>query len=153
MKIIPVLCAVFTIAVVPVFSKGETTVGFAFGDGFRMSAPETVTNGIPVNRSVCITNMVSTTSRVDVAAEVVAIRYNGDCVAEIFRSAVTNILASGEQKCISFSLPPDWVPIDVDDIDVIEFSTGISLRDVSRFSANWIHANYVGATSIVDAAE
>ena len=46
-----VFSAVFAIVIVPVFCAGEATVAFDFGDGFRMSAPETVTNGIPVNWS------------------------------------------------------------------------------------------------------
>ena len=126
---------------------------FSFGDGFRMSAPETVTNGIPINWSVCVTNTMSATSRVDVAAEVAAIGYDGSLIAEIFRSATTNVLIVGEFRQLSFALPSDWAPTSTNDFDLIEFSVGISLRDQNRFSANWIRADYVALTNQVEIVE
>ena len=153
MKSMLVLSAFFSIVMVSDFSRGETTVEFAFGDGFRMSAPETVTNGIPVNWSVCVTNTMATTSRVDVAAEVAAIGYDGSLIAEIFRSATTNVLDVGEFRRLSFTLPSDWVPTGANGFDLIEFSVGISLRDENRFSANWIHADYVASTNQVEIVE
>ena len=132
---------------------GETTVGFSLGSGFRMSAPEIVTNGIPSTWSVCVTNAMETTSRIDVAAEVVAIGYDGDLISEIFRSATTNMLEPGESRLIVFSLYSDWKPSSPNDFDLIEFSTGISLRDVNRFSANWIRAAYVGGTNVANTVE
>lgn len=129
------------------FSDGETTVAFAFGDGYRMSAPETVTNGIPVNWFVCVTNTRATASRVDVAAEVAAIGYDGSLITELFRSATTNVLKVGEFRRLSFSLPSNWVPTGAVDFDLIEFSVGISLRDENRFSANWIRSEYVASSN------
>ncbi|MGN0845235.1 MAG: hypothetical protein ACI4QT_08465 [Kiritimatiellia bacterium] len=153
MKNILAFGVVFAILMFSGFSRGETTVAFAFGDGYRMSAPETVTNGIPVNWFVCITNTRATASRVDVAAEVAAIGYDGSLIAELFRSATTNVLEVGEFRRLSFALPSDWVPTGAVGFDLIEFSVGISLRDENRFSANWIRAEYVGETNIVDGVE
>lgn len=148
----PIMC-VFLLFLSLLSAYADLSRDFPSLEGFFVQGPETVSSLSPVQWSVTITNSCSVTSRIDIATTVDAISYRGTCVFPVFKQVVTNWVPPFVSRKLSFSIEPGWVPTNSPPFDLLEFVASASLVDFSDFSANWIRAEYVGETNIVDGVE
>lgn len=121
MKLLPLFIIVFLLS----FSvRGENVISLPIGDFNKLNVPDSVLIENPITWTVHLTNALTRPIRVHVATTADALSYRGDFQARLYLNIVTNNLAAGESKVLTFSTGLNWQPTNTT-YDCVEINAAV----------------------------
>lgn len=115
---------------------GQDIITLRIGYDFKLNVPDIVYVEKPITWSVFLTNTMDRVARFHVATTADAFSFYGQLQAELSKNIVTNQLAPGESKLVTFSTAANWQPTNTT-YNMIEFHACVIDLDTDDFDVNF----------------